>query len=50
MVSLKDKIKLEEYLPYFVKCLILNSNYDEILKNVEYLTKLKIILPEEPVS
>lgn len=50
MVSLKGKLPLDDYLTYFVKSLIQNSNYEEIVSNVDYIESLKIILPEEPVS
>lgn len=47
---LKEKVPLDDYLTNFVKCLIQNSNYEEIVSNVDYLESLKIRLPEEPVS
>lgn len=50
MVGLKDKVVLDEYLAFFIKCLIQNSNYEEIIANVDYLETLKLKLPEEPVS
>ena len=50
LISFKDKITVEDYIPYFVKCLIMNSNYDEIIKSIEYMSCLNVKLPEESVS
>ena len=43
-------MSLDDYLISFVKCLIQNSNYEEIVSNVDYLETLKVRLPEEPVT
>ena len=49
LVSLKQKINLEELLTYFIKCLIQNSNYEEIISNVDYLDSLKLTLSDESI-
>lgn len=50
LVGLKAKVVLDDYLTFFIKSLIQNSNYEEIVANVDYLESLGLSLPIEPVS
>ena len=40
---------LSEFICFFIKCVIQNSNYTEIVNTVDYMDKLKIKIPEQAV-
>lgn len=49
IVHVKGMISLSQTTAFFVKCLIQNSNYEEIISNVDYLHAMKLPLNEEPI-
>lgn len=50
LVRLKAKIDLAGFLSFFIKCLIQNSNYEEIVSNIGYITLQQLPLLEESTS
>jgi hypothetical protein len=51
MIShVKGQINLGDFMTFFVKCLIQNSNYEEIISSVDYLHEVKLPLNDEPIS
>jgi hypothetical protein len=42
-------VDLSEFICFFIKCVIQNSNYTEIISTVDYMDKLKIKVPEQAV-
>lgn len=50
LIKLRSKVKLEDYMGLFIKSLIVNSNYEEIVAVVDYIEHLNIELPTESVS
>lgn len=38
LASLKDQIPIDKFVSFYVKCLIQNSNYEEIVASINYIT------------
>jgi hypothetical protein len=45
LVGLHD-VDLSEFICFFIKCVIQNSNYTEIVTTADYMEKMKIKIPE----
>jgi len=42
-------VDLSEFIGFFIKCVIQNSNYSEIVNTADYMDRLKIKVPEHAV-
>lgn len=49
LVKLKGNVDLQSFTTYFIKCLLQNSNYEEIIANVDYLHYMELPLASEPI-